>query len=123
MVRLERSAKKSMQTYSFCIQLTLSLPYINLYTIVSMKKSSFFVGAAVCLGVCLTSCADHFMADSREREMVKSDLALRQEALAQGPYFDVFASDTVTLREKEALQFLYAYMPLPDWWIIRLRFI
>lgn len=114
MVRLERSAKKSMQTYSFCIQLTLSLPYINLYTIVSMKKSSFFVGAAVCLGVCLTSCADHFMADSREREMVKSDLALRQEALAQGPYFDVFASDTVTLREKEALQFLYAYMPLPD---------
>lgn len=46
--------------------------------------------------------------------MVQRDFEARQAAFRQGHYFDVLASDTVSGLEKEALTFLYAYMPVSD---------
>ena len=63
----------------------------------------------------LASCGKHFISDRDYRKEVHQDFLKRQE-LAQGrkdALFGVF-KQSLTLEEKEALEFLYAYMPLSD---------
>ena len=63
----------------------------------------------------LVSCEKHFISDRDYRKLVHQDFLQRQE-LAQGrseALFDVF-KQKLTREEKEALEFLYAYMPLSD---------
>ncbi|MFO7722911.1 MAG: transglutaminase-like domain-containing protein, partial [Bacteroidales bacterium] len=66
----------------------------------------------------LTSCSstDHFITDKKYRKQVQRDFEAR-ELLASHrayPLFGVLQSIDLTTREREALQFLYAYMPLAD---------
>lgn len=67
------------------------------------------------LALLLCSCGKHFINDKEYRRQVHKDFKARQE-LAQGRHdalFGVF-KQSLTREEKEALEFLYAYMPLSD---------
>lgn len=63
----------------------------------------------------LFSCNQHFITDVKYREEVKKDFEARKE-LAKGRATQLFSvfDQQLTLEEQEALQFLYAYMPLSD---------
>ena len=74
-----------------------------------MKHFSCFILSAMML---LTGCTSHFISDSDFRQEVSEDLAARSEILAAAG-IDLDAMD-MTQQEKEALEFLYAYMPLGD---------
>ena len=60
----------------------------------------------------LTACNQHFMTDAAFRETVAQDLATRQEIMAAAG-IDLDAIE-LTTDGREALEFLYAYMPLGD---------
>lgn len=69
----------------------------------------------IAIALLLASCGKHFISDRDYRKQVHQDFLQRQE-LAQGrseALFDVF-KQKLTTEEKEALEFLYAYMPLSD---------
>ncbi len=73
-----------------------------------LKK--FFISALAVPMIC--SCASHFISEKNFRDNVASDFASRSEILhAAG--VDL-ASMNLSLDEQEALEFLYAYMPLGD---------
>ncbi|MBP9991596.1 MAG: transglutaminase domain-containing protein [Bacteroidales bacterium] len=56
----------------------------------------------------------HFITDKQYRNQVHADFVARQD-LAQGRAEALFAGmDTLCLRDREALEFLYAYMPYSD---------
>lgn len=90
-----------------------------------MKRTIFFLMAALTL---LSSCeVHHFMTDSSYRAKVEADLQKRLEPERLKARFavdkdsrrltesDGFVSDSyLTTEEFEALEFLYAYMPLAD---------
>ena len=66
----------------------------------------------------LTSCNNnsHFLTHKQYRKQVQADFEARK-VLAQNratELFSVLDDKNLTLKEKEALQFLYAYMPLSD---------
>lgn len=68
-----------------------------------------FLGFSSCQG------SDHFIADKKYRKKVREQFAIQKE-LAKNrsdTLFKVFDLD-LSLTEKEALEFLYAYMPLSD---------
>ncbi len=58
---------------------------------------------------------NHFINDKEYLETVQSDFEKVRELASkrESQLFDVFNQD-ITLEEKEALMFLYAYMPLSD---------
>ena len=63
-----------------------------------------------------TSCDDksqHFITDNAYRAEVEKDFQAKQAALPNGNLFDVF-NQSMTPQEKEAMTFLYAYMPIGD---------
>ena len=60
----------------------------------------------------LTGCNSHFISDEAFRQTVAEDLSARSEVLAAAGV-DLEAMD-ITQHEKEALEFLYAYMSLGD---------
>ncbi len=73
-----------------------------------MRKSSFLL---VALAV-LSACDRHFISDRNYRAAVTEDYADRMEIMtAAGVDLDAMGLET---DEKEALEFLYAYMPLGD---------
>lgn len=63
----------------------------------------------------LTSCSKpaHFITDETYRAEVENDFQAKQKELPNGDLFAVFNSE-MTPEEKEALTFLYAYMPIGD---------
>lgn len=67
--------------------------------------------------VLFLSCSDknqqHFISDAQQRADVEQDLETRMSQLPNGDLFSILNED-MSLQEKEALQFLYAYMPLSD---------
>lgn len=65
--------------------------------------------------VLATSCnkQKHFISDDTYRAAVKKDFQTKQSSLPDGALFDIF-NQQMTLEEKEALTFLYAYMPIGD---------
>ena len=75
-----------------------------------MKRVSIFILALV---ACLAAgCNSHFISDADYRQTVKEDLALRASVLdAADVDLDAMGLDT---RALEAMEFLYAYMPLGD---------
>ena len=73
-----------------------------------MRKSSFLL---VVLAV-LSACDRHFISDRSYRATVAEDYAGRMEIIAAaGVDLDAMGLGT---DEKEALEFMYAYMPLGD---------
>ena len=55
----------------------------------------------------------HFISDDAFRAEVEKDFQAKQAALPDGDLFTVF-NQQMTPEEKEALTFLYAYMPIGD---------
>ena len=55
----------------------------------------------------------HFITDSSQRADVRDDLENKMLAFADDAPFSIF-DDDLSVREREALEFLYAYMPLCD---------
>lgn len=73
-----------------------------------------------CCALCVSfmilthSCTEnHLISDATERAVVQSDFDNRVAKLSQGNLFDVF-NQPMTDMQKEAMTFLYAYMPLGD---------
>lgn len=62
-----------------------------------------------------TSCNNqqHFITDAAYRAEVENDFQVKQAALPNGDLFAVF-NDQMTPEEREALTFMYAYMPIGD---------
>ena len=62
-----------------------------------------------------TSCNNqqHFITDTAYRAEVENDFQAKQAALPNGDLFAVF-NDQMTPEEREALTFIYAYMPIGD---------
>ena len=74
-----------------------------------MKRILIMMLAGVAL---MTSCSRNFIADKSFRSVVSEDLASRSEILASaGVDLDAMGLDKA---ERQALEFLYAYMPLGD---------
>ena len=62
----------------------------------------------------LSACTGgHFISDKSEREEVHNDFRQRRAEIGNDQMFSVFDSE-LTAAEREALEFLYAYMPLAD---------
>jgi transglutaminase-like putative cysteine protease len=57
--------------------------------------------------------ANHFITDKVAREQVTTDFQSKQAILPNGDLFSIF-NEQLTGEEREALAFLYAYMPLGD---------
>ena len=80
----------------------------------TMRKIKNLLIAIFVIGF-MSSCSnrDHFISDATQRAEVEKDL---QEKMAQLPNGDLFNVLNLEMpqKEKEALQFLYAYMPLSD---------
>ena len=60
----------------------------------------------------MLSCTDkgsHFISDAKQRNDVKTDLAAKMAELPNGDYFNIL-NEEMPQQEKEALEFLYAYM-------------
>lgn len=79
-------------------------------------KSIFKCLAAACLGaLALQACTEeHFISDSSFRKQVRKDLEAKQKQLPEGDFFSILESEGLDTYEKEALEFLYAYMPESD---------
>ena len=80
-----------------------------------MKK--LVLSIAVVLVSFLSSCSgggDHFISDSAFMKQVQQDLEAKQKQLPNGDFFSILQNEGLTTYEKEALQFLYAYMPESD---------
>lgn len=67
------------------------------------------------LSVLTQSCGNsHLINDSAKRDVVIADFENRREALKESDIFSVFDSMQMSDKEREAMMFLYAYMPLCD---------
>lgn len=78
-----------------------------------MKRATRLLGilGLVCL---FTACGDsHFITDASYRQRVEQDLLKKEALLSQSELFAIFDTDLTTY-EREALEFLYAYMPVAD---------
>jgi transglutaminase-like putative cysteine protease len=66
--------------------------------------------------VLLTSCSQsaHFLNDSAYRHKVENTFAERRTLFADTSLFCVFNTITMSRKEREAMTFLYAYMPIGD---------
>ena len=59
------------------------------------------------------SCKEHLFSDTSIQKKVEQDFNEKQKELPEGNLFGVF-SETLPTTEREALMFLYAYMPIGD---------
>lgn len=78
-----------------------------------MNKKHLFVFLFALLLATGCSKPDHFISDDAFRAEVENDFQAKQAALPHGDLFTVF-NQQMTPQEKEALTFLYAYMPIGD---------
>lgn len=78
-------------------------------------RKTFLSAAGVALAFCLFSCtsSEHFLKEEDYRAKVEADFAAKKQALHTGNLFEIFTRD-MTLEEREALTFLYAYMSPGD---------
>ncbi len=77
-----------------------------------MKQIALFLGTVLLF--LLTACGEsHFMTDASYRERVEQDFQQKKALIAQSDLFAIFDAE-LTSYEREALEFLYAYMPLAD---------
>lgn len=77
--------------------------------------TSFFASAALALMLCTSSCGgSHFIGDSEERATVEADFAARRDTVPCKQFFDNIDMVELSTEQREALKFLYAYMPMAD---------
>ena len=70
----------------------------------------------LCLAFFMSCCSGetHFITDESYRARVAQDLEQKKTLLPKGDLFAILDDTSLSLYEREALEFLYAYMPLPD---------
>ena len=70
----------------------------------------------LCLCASCGSSDHHFLTDGAYRQKVHEDFLVRKNIAAgrSAQLFDVFQREGLTIRQREALEFLYAYIPLCD---------
>lgn len=78
-----------------------------------MNKKHLFTLLCALLLCAACSKQQHFISDNAFRAEVEKDFQAKQVALPNGDLFAVFNQE-MTPQEKEALTFLYAYMPIGD---------
>ena len=79
--------------------------------VLTIRRTGFLWIAVLLAAV--TGCSRHFLTDKTFREQVEEDLAARAELFGDSwPSF--YGTTGVEGEEREALDFLYAYMPLAD---------
>ncbi len=78
-----------------------------------MIKTNLFLLLFVLLAGTSCNRQQHFISDDAFRAEVEKDFQAKQAALPNGDLFSVF-NQQMTPDEKEALTFLYAYMPIGD---------
>ena len=61
----------------------------------------------------MSSCSKHLISDATERQAIEDDFKQRKAQIAQAEVFKIFSTD-INTKQREALSFLYAYMPLAD---------
>lgn len=85
-----------------------------IYTFTLMNKKHLFT---LLLSLLLTGTGcnnqQHFISDAQYRTEVENDFRAKQQALPNGDLFAVF-NEPMTPEEREALTFMYAYMPIGD---------
>ncbi|MEG1659126.1 MAG: transglutaminase domain-containing protein [Bacteroides sp.] len=65
--------------------------------------------------ILLSACSEtHFLKDATYREQVTKDFETKKQQLPKGDLFAVFNHTDLTTPQREALMFLYAYMPIGD---------
>lgn len=86
-----------------------------------MKKPVKLILTFMVLLLVATSCNDkkenkHFLTDKTYRKQVHEQFLKRKKAAAnrEKELFSILSDKNISLEQKEALEFLYAYMPLPD---------
>ena len=78
-----------------------------------MRHTTLLSGI-ICLLCLLAACGDsHFMTDASYRSRVERDFQQKKALMPQGDLFAIFDT-SLSDYEREALEFLYAYMPLAD---------
>ena len=87
--------------------------YICADKINAMIKTNLFLLLFVLLAGTSCNRQQHFISDDTFRAEVENDFRAKQAALPDGNLFSVF-NQKMTSDEKEALTFLYAYMPIGD---------
>lgn len=76
-------------------------------------KSCLLILFTVLVG--FASCSEkHLITDATKLDTITKDFEQRRESLPNGNLFEVFDSTKMTLEQREAMMFLYAYMPLCD---------
>ncbi|MBR4392372.1 MAG: transglutaminase domain-containing protein [Bacteroidales bacterium] len=82
-----------------------------------MKRNIITAIALVTLFFCACTPKDegeHFFTDEQQRTDIKNDLKAKKKHLPDGHLFDILSNKELNTREREGLQFLYAYMPVGD---------
>ncbi len=90
---------------------------INKKHIDQMKGNHLYrIGMLFLISALLAGCKGEkqFITDAGFRKQVQEDLRAKREALSEGNLFEVLDRDTLGSEERGALEFLYAYMTLPD---------
>jgi transglutaminase-like putative cysteine protease len=82
------------------------LIYLNMKRYLVLIVIACFAGAG-CTG-------KHFIGDEAYLATVTADFEAKKALLPEGDLFAVFEQPDLTVEEREALQFLYAYMPVAD---------
>ena len=75
-----------------------------------MKIFSHLSFCAILLCVMMGACDNN----SSSNSFIHRDFTARRDSLKATGLFDIFESDGLTADEREAMEFLFAYMPLPD---------
>ncbi len=78
----------------------------------SMKSRNLFI-VVIGLILCVSCTSKHLISDADERAAVQNDFAKRCDKLGQGDLFEIF-NQPMDDMQREAMVFLYAYMPLAD---------
>lgn len=79
-----------------------------------MRRATQLFGIC-CLLCLLAACGDsHFITDATYRSHVEQDLRQKKALISQEELFVTLDDASLTAYEREALEFLYAYMPLAD---------
>ena len=83
-----------------------------------MKTHTYYILIIATLILILSSCKDnsHFLKDSNYREKVHQQFLYRKDFAKnrKEALFGVFEEKSLNMQQREALEFLYAYMPLTD---------
>lgn len=78
-----------------------------------MKHSALLLGLGSLIFLLAACGKSHFLTDATYRQRVEQDFRQKQTLLPSGDLFTIFDTE-LTVYEREALEFLYAYMPLAD---------